>query len=260
MVNLPKKIRYALFVILLLAGSFRGLSQRYPVQLSTIITPPYSPRLSDYVESGFDRVQVIINPLDMTLTSYKVKIKLIIESLDGSVHIQTDPNYLPPPVFLNGGVTEIVTSYDIQELFDVNHLIFQKGITKNQYLVNKKLPENYYRVGFVLLDYNYATMGGISNEVTVSNYGYTTAGIFMNDPPILNMPYNNAKLTLFDPQQIVLQWTPRHRGSPNAAFNTEYIIRLYEVWNESYNASAIITRPKCRYLKPLFPKIGIYTE
>jgi TANFOR domain-containing protein len=239
MITLFTKIRYALFVILFFAGSFSGWSQHYPVQLSTIITPPYSPRLSDYAESGFDRVQVIINPLDMTLNSYKVKIKLIIESFDGRVRIQTDPNYLPPPIYLNGGVTEIVTSYDIQDLFDANHLVFQKGITKNQYLINKKLPENYYRIGFVLLDYNRSTLGGTSNEVIVSNFGYSQAGIFLNDPPILNMPFNNTKLTLFDPQQIVLQWTPRHRGSPNAAFNTEYVIRLYEVWNDAYNAAAI---------------------
>jgi TANFOR domain-containing protein len=241
MLNPFTKIRYALpLMMLLFAGSFTARSQHYPVQVNTMITPPYSARLSDYVESGFDRVQVIINPLDMSLVSYKVKIKLIIESLDGRIRIQTDPNYLPPPLYLNGGVTEIITSYDVQSLFDANHLIFQKGITKNEYLVNKKLPENYYRIGFVLLDYNRSTMGGMANEVAVSNFGYTQAGIFLNDPPMLNMPLNAAKLTIFEPQQIVLQWTPRHRGSPNSAFSAEYVVKLYEVWNENYSAAAIV--------------------
>ena len=73
----------------------------------------------------------------------------------------------------------------------------------------------------------------------MSNYGYTMAGLFLNDPPILNLPLNGIKQNLFEPQQVVLQWTPRHKGSPNSAFSCEYVVRLYEVWNEGYSAAAI---------------------
>ena len=45
--------------------------------------------------------------------------------------------------------------------------------------------------------------------------------------------------TVFEPQQMVFQWTPRHKGSPNSAFSCEYVFRLYEVWNDGYNAAAI---------------------
>ncbi len=244
--NSPKlhrivRIYFFTFMVIVLATNYFPLkAQHYPVRVNTIVTPPYSSRLSDYVESGYDRVQLLINPLDMNLVDYKVKVKLIIESLDGRVLIQTDPNYLPPPVYLNGGVTEFLTSYDIQALFDPKNLIFVNGITKNEYLVNKRLPENYYRIGFILLDYNRATLGGTSNEVSVSNFGYTMAGMFLNDPPILNLPQNGIKQTLFEPQQIVLQWTPRHKGSPNSAFSCEYVVRLYEAWNEGYSAAAIV--------------------
>lgn len=212
---------------------FFTFSQQYPIQLNTIITPPYSARLSDYVESGYDRVQVTINPLDVNLVSYRIKLKLIIESFDGRIRIETDPSYLPSPIYLQGGVPEILTSYDLQPLFDPSHLIF-KGISKNEYLIKKKLPENFYRIGFVALDYNRATLGA-GNEVAVSNTGFYTAGIFQNDPPILNMPANVVKINVFDPQQIVFQWTPRHRGSPNSAFTTEYVFRLYEVWTDNTN-------------------------
>lgn len=209
----------------------------YPIQVSTMVAPPYSLKLSDYVESGYDRVQVNIVPLDMNLVSYKVKLKLIIESYDGRVRIETDPNYVPSPVYLQGGVTEILTSYDLQQLFNINNLIF-KGYSKTDYLRKNQLPENFYRIGIELVDYNRAS-ARTGNDVVVSNFGFSTVSGFLNDPPILNLPQNKLKISIFDPQQIIFQWTPRHKASPNSAFNAAYTFKLYEVWNENASPNMI---------------------
>ena len=223
--NLLRRVLLILAALLFMSPLF---SQHYPIQVTTMVTPPYSLRLSDYVESGYDRVQVNISPLDLNLMAYKVKLKLIIESVDGRVRIETDPNYLPAPVFLQGGVPEMLTSYDIQDLFDISHLAFT-GMSKNEYIRTGHLPEGFYRIGFEALDYNRATLRA---ELQVSNYGSMMAGLYLNDPPLLNMPQNDLKINIFEPQQIFFQWTPRHKGSVNSAFNAEYVFRLYEVWNE----------------------------
>ncbi|MFN8335304.1 MAG: hypothetical protein U0U09_09240 [Cyclobacteriaceae bacterium] len=51
-------------------------------------------------------------------------------------------------------------------------------------------------------------------------------------------------MTPTQPQNIVFQWTPRHTGSPNSAFSTEYDIKLVELWPVNRNPNdAILTSP-----------------
>src|SRR5690606_36637989 len=47
-----------------------------------------------------------------------------------------------------------------------------------------------------------------------------------------------------DPQNILFQWTPRHTGSPNSAFNTEYDFQLVELWPDNRDPNhAILSIP-----------------
>lgn len=232
---LLKHIRTVFIILLQLFLILSVEGQTFPIQVNTSIAPPYSLRLSDYVESGYERVQVTINPRDMNLTAYRVKLKLVIESFNGQIRIETSPGYLPPPIFLDGGAPVFLTSYDIQDLFKVENLIFT-GLSKNEYNRTKKLPEGFYRIGFEALDYNRASSG---NELRVSNFGFAMAGLFLNDPPILNLPLDDNKLMVYEPQNIVFQWMPRHKGSPNSAFSANYIFRLYEVWNANTDPNLI---------------------
>ncbi|HAA15702.1 MAG TPA: hypothetical protein DCE41_29935, partial [Cytophagales bacterium] len=68
------------------------------------------------------------------------------------------------------------------------------------------------------------------------------AWLILNDPPLVNRPAPNEKLVPVNPQFITFQWTPRHTGSPNSAFVTEYDFELVEIWPSGRNPNdAILT-------------------
>ncbi|HEY5825580.1 MAG TPA: fibronectin type III domain-containing protein, partial [Cyclobacteriaceae bacterium] len=216
------KIICFIFLTLLCTGAF---SQNFPVRVTPILTPPYTPFLTDYTDLGSDKLtlQIILN--DLTVNNYHCKLRLTIEGVN--ISITTSPDFVPPPLLLQGGVPEILYGSDLAEYFNPNNLIY-KGISQNEIEKNgNKLPEGIYRFSFEVVDYN--------RNVVVSNKGTASAWMLLNDPPFINLPFNDAKVKPLDPQNIVFQWTPRHRGSPNSAFSTEYEVKLFEIWPKGRN-------------------------
>ena len=167
---------------------------------------------------------------DLTQTNYRALVRLIIRG-PGGIEISTKPGSELGPIFLNGGSTEILTGADVGELFRTENLNFI-GLSLAEYQRNAALPEGVYQFHFEIRDFN-------NPNITVSNTntGFSTAWLILNDPPILNKPQNNATLEPQTVQNIFFQWTPRHTGSPNAAFSTEYKLELVEIYPSERNAN-----------------------
>lgn len=213
------------FIAVFLLSTQLSVAQTFPVRVTPILQPPYTPFLSDYTDPGAEKLtlQIILN--DLTVNEFRTKLRLTIEGV--GITITSNPNYFPPPITLQGGVPQLVFGSDIADYFKSSNLVFQ-GL--NPSVLEKtggKLPEGIYRMSFEVLDYNRSTV--------VSNKGSATAWMILNDPPIINLPVNNAKIKPINPQNIVFQWTPRHRGSPNAAFTTDYDLKLVEIWPAGRN-------------------------
>ncbi len=220
------------FIALLLLANGLADAQTFPIQVTAQLAPPYSLTLSDYASSGTDRIVCNVFA-DISRPELQVKFKLIIQGQN--VLIQTRPEFNPPPVTIQGGVLERLTGFDLAAYFDPANLNFQ-GITRQQFLRTGNLPEGLYRFQLEVIEYN--------RGVKISNTGISTAWLILNDPPLVNLPKQNEKLKAQDPQNVLIQWTPRHTGSPNAAFTTEYDITLVEVWPETRNPNdAILTSP-----------------
>ncbi|MBT1686330.1 fibronectin type III domain-containing protein [Dawidia soli] len=209
----------------LAASTARLYAQTYPVQVSTQIKPPYSPYLSDYSAVGAERFMVNFVLRDPTLPEYRCKLRLTIEGV--GITIRTKQSFVPQPLVLpGGGIPLQLYGEELEEYFNPNNLDFA-GFSKAQYTKGAKLPDGVYRFTVEVLDYNRGTL--------VSNKGTTVAFIILNDPPLLNMPRTDTKVRIVDPTNIPFTWTPRHTGSPNAAFTTEYIFRLVEIWPATRN-------------------------
>jgi TANFOR domain-containing protein len=220
-------------MVFLLAGySQRVSAQTYPVQVITQLTPPYSVKLSDYTGATADRMAVNVFA-DIARPELQVKFRLRIEGQN--VTITTKPEYNPPPVTIRGGMPERFTGYDLAEYFNPANLTFQ-GITRQQFMKTGSLPEGFYRFQVEVLEYN--------RGIPISNTGTANAWLILNDPPIVNLPRQDEKLKPQSPQNVLIQWTPRHTGSPNSAFATEYEVTMVEVWPASRNPNdAILTSP-----------------
>jgi hypothetical protein len=222
-------------LLTLLTGIFLPLAaQVFPVQVNTQLFPPYTPYLSDYTAPGSQRLMVQLRPNDVNLSDYTVKLRITLEGV--GITIRTKPTMVAQPITLQGGgIPLILYGEDIQEYFDPANLDFS-GFSRAEYQKAGKLPEGVYRFIIEVLDYNRNTL--------VSNKGMTVAWMILNDPPLLNLPRTDTKIRILDPTNIPFTWTPRHTGSPNSAFSTEYTFRLVEIWPANRNPyDAFLSQP-----------------
>lgn len=223
-------------VLFLLAFCFvsnESSAQVYPVQATVQLTPPYSLYLADYVESGSERLALNIFLSDIARPDLDVRFRLKI--IGQGITLETKPGYIPPPVSIQGGVSLRLISTDLAEYFNPNNLTFQ-GLSQREYAQRGKLPEGVYQFCFEVLEYN--------RGLKISNTACAVAWLVLNDPPIVNLPRQEEKLKAQSLQNVMFQWTPRHTGSPNSAFTTEYEIKMVEVWPATRNPNdAVLTSP-----------------
>ncbi|MBT1688701.1 fibronectin type III domain-containing protein [Dawidia soli] len=225
--------RIVILILVIAASLFRAQAQTYPVQATTQLMPPYSLYLADYVSAGSERIALNLYLADIARPTLDVRFRLRI--VGQGVTLETKAEYIPAPVSVQGGVPLRLISTDLAEYFNPNNLNFQ-GMSRQEYNRAGKLPEGVYQFCFEVLEYN--------RGVKISNTACAMAWLVLNDPPIINLPSNGAKLKAQDPQNVLLQWTPRHTGSPNSAFNTEYDVRMVEIWPATRNPNdAILSSP-----------------
>ncbi|NBP68310.1 MAG: hypothetical protein EBU52_06155 [Cytophagia bacterium] len=222
-----KKLLPILFF--LLSCCHVALSQDYPVQVTTIVTPPYSLYLSDYASPESNTLQVMLQLKELDRPEYRVKLRITIEGQ--GISLRTKATFVPRAIVLQGGVPEMLTGADLSAYLNPNNMDFL-GTTQQAFMRTGMFPEGFYTFKVEVLDY--------VRNVVVSNAGVGNAFIILNDPPLINLPFNNDKVVATDPQNIIFSWTPRHTASPNAAFSTEYEFTLVELYPENRNPNDAI--------------------
>lgn len=199
-------------------------AQVYPVQASLNITPPYSLYLSDYVAPGSMKLQGNIYLADLAVPSVDVRFRIKIEGL--GIEIKTKDTYIGTRFSLISGVPIQVYGDQLGEYFILDNLDVS-GLSRSQLASTGALPEGVYRFTLEVLEYN--------RGVQISNSAFATVWLVLNDPPVVNMPLKDQVINTVNPQIIRFQWTPRHKGSPNASFSTSYRLRIVEIWPENRN-------------------------
>lgn len=216
-----------------LIGSIAVQAQVYPVQGNGVLIPPYSVYLADYTEGTSDRI--VLNVVLNDVSRPDLRVRLRAKIIGQSVTLETKPEYIGRELVLEGGIPLRLTGIDLAEYFDPVNLNFS-GISRREFEKTGALPQGLYQFCFEVLEYN--------RGVKISNTICANGWLILNDPPIINLPRNGEKLVPTQPQNIVFQWTPRHTGSPNSAFTTEYDVKLVELWPANRNPNdAILTSP-----------------
>ena len=165
----------------------------------------------------------------------ELRVRLRLKIVSQNITLETKPEYIGREILLEGGVPLRLTGLDLAEYFNPNNLNFS-GITRREFEKTGALPANFYQFCFEVLEYNRGVK--ISNSICASGW------LILNDPPLINLPRNGEKLAPTQPQNLIFQWTPRHTGSPNSAFSTEYDVKLVELWPANRNPNdAILTSP-----------------
>ncbi len=224
----PLKIILAFLVLVL---SLNAHAQVYPVNGNAALIPPYSVYLSDYTSRATERLVLNVVLNDVTRPELRVRLRMKIEGQN--VKLETKQEYIGSEIILQGGVPLRLSGTDLIEYFNPNNLNFA-GITRREFEKTGALPQGFYQFCIEVLEYN--------RGVKISNTICAPGWLILNDPPIVNLPRSNDKLKPTLPQNVIFQWTPRHTGSPNSAFATEYEIQMVEVWPANRNPNdAILT-------------------
>ena len=208
--------------LFMLAGLARA--QVFPVQANLQLTSPYATHLSDYTALGSRRLVLNTFLADLSRDNLQVKFSLKIEG--NGVRIESREELAVEPYILYSGIPAEITGADLEPYFRIENLQLS-GITATQLRRTGALPEGFYRFSIRVLEYN--------RGVVISNEAIASAWLVLNDPPVINFPVNGSVITANDPQLIRFQWTPRHKGSPNANFTTKYQFRLVEIWPNGRN-------------------------
>ncbi len=222
-------------------------AQTFPVQANTQLIPPYSLYLSDYTALESERIVFQVYLKDISIPELQVKFKIRIEGQ--GILIETLPEFMPAPYFIQGGLPERITGADIPEYFNLNNLSVS-GLSKDQLRKTGKLPEGIYRFSIEVYEYN--------RNIKISNTGSATGWLILNDPPIINLPRADEVVLAQEPQNVMFQWTPRHTASPNSAFMTEYAFKLVEIWPESRNPNDAIRTSSPIYETDLMSTSFVY--
>ncbi len=212
-------IRHSIFLVFAVVFSFHSQAQHFPVQVGIQLPPPHSLYLSDYVIPGSHRLSVNILLTELDRINYPVRLRITIEG--NGIHMRTREGFMPSPMELQGGMLEVLSASELAPYFDPLNLQVS-GANQHQFTRTTQLPEGFYRFCIEVLDYYTGT--------TVSNFACANAWLILNEPPIINVPQANAKVRAQEPQHLIFQWSPRHMGSPNAGFTTEYELTLVELW------------------------------
>ncbi|HET8962492.1 MAG TPA: fibronectin type III domain-containing protein, partial [Chitinophagales bacterium] len=237
--------------VFLLGNALKSHAQKYPVQITSQLIPPFSGYLSDYCAPGNQQLKLLVVFNDFTVPSYTVKIKI---SISGQgINITSKDYFFAGPFTLQPGVPMEISGSDFTQLLNTRNLNFS-GISSAEYEKRKLLPEGYYNICFTAYDYSNPT------AIQVSNQSCAFGWMVLNDPPFLNTPICESIIKPSDPQTVFFQWTPMNLVSPNSANSTIYDFELYEVKPENQNPGNIVQTlpPIYRFTTPLtFVNYGI---
>ncbi|MDR3094940.1 MAG: hypothetical protein LBU62_09935, partial [Bacteroidales bacterium] len=213
-----------------------SIAQVFPVNVNTVLAPPYSVYLADYAAPGCEQLRVTLIQRDMSQASYQLFLRMSI-ALGGREIIRTSGNYRPSPLTVLPGVPTVISGSDLYHYLDPQNMDFI-GYSRETYIRTKSLPEGAYQITFTAFDYS-------RPDVAVSLPGTTFCYLMKAEPPLLNMPPNQFVQPAMPVQSVLFSWLPRTVASPNSYNSTEYLLELFEIRPAGYHPNEIVnnTRP-----------------
>jgi hypothetical protein len=206
----------ALLLLLLSLFPVAAVAQN-DVQIATLVKPPYSPYLSDYV--GFDN-KIVITLTNTTNVAQNVR--LVGQVKGGKGVTVTIPNSFIPsaPIALGPKAVKVLMGSQLKEYLNPDVLQFS-GISKQEVVQGNGLPEGDYSLCIQALDFN---SGAAKSQAAPS--GCANFKITHYEPPTLQQPACNSTVVPKNPQSQLFSWTAP-AGAP--ANKMEYVLKIVEV-------------------------------
>lgn len=189
----------------------RALIGQYNVNIQSVVMPPHTPYLSDFVNKP-NKIMVTISNTGSIVVNLKLAVKL---TGDNGIKIQSNQYYKPStPITLNPGQTKTfnTSNTELKNYFSSNALMIT-GISKNDLAQSDVLPEGNYDICLRAYDYN--TTVPLSEEEPV---GCAQMNISYLDPPVVVLPPCGEEIKANALQNIIFNWTPPSTTAPGLVY------------------------------------------
>ena len=157
-------------MLLLTGASLISRAQVYPVQLSTLVAPPYSIYLPDYASPGGEKLRLVLLQRDLTVQGYRLRFEMKVQ-VNGITIMQTSRSAVPPPITLQPGIPTVLGGSDLSWYVQPQNLEFGGGYSSSTYEQSRSLPEGPINITFTA--YNY-TRSDVQVSATASSFFYAT--------------------------------------------------------------------------------------
>ncbi len=196
------------------------------MQVNLILSPPYSPYFSDYLQYENKGFVTVVDPAFVNGTSKAVYMIGNITG-DNGISLKTKPGYKPgSPIFLNSSSpVSTLKGSEFADIFSWDNMIIT-GISAKKLVQNDGLPEGNYTICIQIFDYE--TDVALSNPAPQGCFNLPIKHI---EPPIPISPLCEGNVYLTKPQNVVLSWS-FPVGAPAA---TKYILRIVPLVNPAQN-------------------------
>jgi uncharacterized protein YoxC len=210
---MKRNLKIVLIGLCFLFTTKDALAQFFPVQSTFYLKPPYPVYLSDYASPLGDQLSLKVLLRDLNLGPTQVYFKFSIKG--PSVGYSNNLSPVGKPIFtLVPGAVQTFTQAELSEYFTAISL----GISPSAYA--NVLQEGVYNFSVQVIDV-------LTNKPLSKIEQSPPVWLVVNDPPILNFPENQSILKYLNPQNILFQWSPRHRQANTVEYEftlTELII------------------------------------
>lgn len=198
-------------VSLLLLTVTEVMAQHFPVQATFYSRPPYPVRLADYANPQGKNLSLKVVLRDLNLGPTQVYFKFRLSS--NSVTYGNLQRPSGTPIFtLTPGVVQTFTQADFARNFT------RENLNVSPFLYPLPLQEGIYTFSVEIIDV-------LTNKALSKVEQMPPVWLVVNDPPIPNVPLNQSQVKVQNPQNLIFQWTPRHRQ----AATVEYEFTLTEL-------------------------------
>jgi len=203
-----------------------GHTQIYPLRVNLVVSPPYSPKISEYT-SNPNKILATIQYLPGTGTrTLQVYLTGEISGSSG-IRIYTKPGHRPPqPLNLMPGSVYRLNLNNIQDIFGNSQLAYE-GITEQEIITGNGLPEDDYTI--CLRAFDYTTNQPLSDEDPSGCC--PVFPVTSIEPPVITQPFCGEEITATSPQNLIISWT-RPAGAP---ITTIYQLQMIEVVPGNHN-------------------------
>jgi TANFOR domain-containing protein len=208
----------AILLLLVIFGCLAEFkAQPYPVMVTVAVTPPYPSKIDTYISQPN---KIIATFLNISPEPADIYVLGSIQSESG-INVYTDPGFrMSPPLTLLPGVPYTLNRFNLEEVFDEDHLECQ-GITLQEVINGNGLPEDDYTI--CLRAYNYQNGEPVSEESPLGCSNRFT--VLDLEVPVLLTPPDGSEIEPVSPQNIIFSWT----WPPGAPANTTFDLKIIEV-------------------------------